>query len=176
MTPPSCRRANSCMSSSRRWPRYLLSRRRSLIIAHLRFAEQLPEPKVGAADWEKLSHPCSPTGVTPWPRCVKKLPTRAAVLLAEYRHRPRPAAGGGADLHREAGHHEAVGRQRFEIVQLLDLAVAAMAAGLVPFPDDRGVAALLIARGGVHERRVPAPPVGADHAHAALGEPHGGLV
>ena len=31
--------------------------------------------------------------------------------------------------------------QRFEIVQLLDVAIADVAAGLVPLPDDRGVMA-----------------------------------
>src|SRR5437588_1058453 len=81
---------------------------------------------------------------------------------------PRPAGGGAADLHRKARDREAVAGQRFQIVQLLEVAVADLAASLVPFPDQRGVAGPLELCLRVHERRVPRPRVGAGHAYAAL--------
>ena len=40
--------------------------------------------------------------------------------IVENRHRSRPASRRAADLVREARDHEAVSRQRFEIVQLLE--------------------------------------------------------
>src|SRR5262245_51849128 len=46
-----------------------------------------------------------------------------------------PAGGGGFDFDGEAGDHEPVRRQDLEVVQLLDVAVANLAAGLVAFPD-----------------------------------------
>ncbi len=61
--------------------------------------------------------------------------------VVEDRHRARPAGRGAADLVRKAADDEAVGRQRFEVVQLLEVAVADVAAGLVAFPDQRGVLA-----------------------------------
>src|SRR5437868_7176539 len=50
----------------------------------------------------------------------------------------RPAGGGAADLHGETRDREAVGRQRLEVVQLLEVAVADLASGLVALPDQRG--------------------------------------
>ena len=58
-------------------------------------------------------------------------------------------------------------RQRFQVLQLLDLAVGVLDAGIVPLPDERGVARLLPALRRVFERRVPGPRVGAANAHAA---------
>src|SRR5665213_1160376 len=90
--------------------------------------------------------------------------------LVENGDSPGPAAGSGADLHREAAHHETLRRQHFEIVQLLDVAIADLAAGTVALPDDGGVLALREAVLGVDERRVPTPAIGAGDAHAALQE------
>src|SRR5436190_23580736 len=42
-----------------------------------------------------------------------------------------PAGRGAADLDREATHHKPVGRERFEIVQLFEVAIADLAPGLV---------------------------------------------
>jgi 4-carboxymuconolactone decarboxylase len=53
----------------------------------------------------------------------------------EDRHRARPAGRGAADLVREAADGEAVRRQGLQVVQLLEVAVADVAAGLVAFPD-----------------------------------------
>src|SRR6185369_15950144 len=80
--------------------------------------------------------------------------------LVEYCHGARPTRRGAADLDREAGDGEAIARQRLEIVQLLEVAIADVAAGFVAFPDQAGVAALFIPLGSVHERRVPAPGIG----------------
>src|SRR3954451_21701720 len=56
----------------------------------------------------------------------------------EYRHRPRPPRRGALDLHRKARHHEPGRRQLLQIVQLFDVAIADVAAGLVAFPDQAG--------------------------------------
>src|SRR5512139_1663170 len=65
---------------------------------------------------------------------------RRAIVMAtsvlEDRDRARPAGRRAADLVREAGDGEAVAGQRFEIVQLLEMAVADVPAGLVAFPDN----------------------------------------
>src|SRR5687768_18615431 len=53
-------------------------------------------------------------------------------------------------------------------MELLEVAVADLAAGLVAFPDQRRIAARLELRLGVPEWRVPGPRVGAGDAHAAL--------
>ena len=63
----------------------------------------------------------------------------SGLLLFDNGHDARPAGGGLFDLGRETRDREAVGRQNFEIVQLLDMAIADVAAGLVAFPDQRGV-------------------------------------
>src|SRR5689334_6557727 len=62
--------------------------------------------------------------------------------------RAGPARRGPADLVREAGDGEAVARQGFQIVQLLQMAVADVAARLVPLPDQGGVAGLGDTLGG----------------------------
>src|SRR5471032_934012 len=96
--------------------------------------------------------------------------------LLEDRDRPRPAGTGAPNLVRKAGDGEAVAGQRFEIVQFLDVAVADVAAGLVAFPDDRGIVVLLPFLGGEVERRIPAPGIGTGEADTALEQVHGGVV
>src|SRR6478672_7899410 len=66
--------------------------------------------------------------------------TRAHQRVIEDRDRARPAGRGAADLVREARDVETVAGQRFEVVQLLEVAVADVAPGLVPFPDQLDVA------------------------------------
>ena len=56
----------------------------------------------------------------------------------------RPAGRGGADLHRQAAHREPGRRQHLQVVQLLNVAVADLAAGLVALPDQAGVARLAV--------------------------------
>src|ERR1043166_8935672 len=87
---------------------------------------------------------------------------RDCLRLASIRHlaikdgdRPGPARRGALDLHRETGHHETGRRQELQIVQLLDVTIADMAAGLVAFPDQARVLCLGIFLGGVDERRIP---------------------
>src|SRR5215470_863384 len=63
----------------------------------------------------------------------------AAASILDDRHGPRPAGGSGLDLDGEAGNREAVRRQRLQVVQFLDMAVADLAAGPVAFPDELGV-------------------------------------
>ena len=63
-----------------------------------------------------------------------------------------------------------VRRQRLEVVQLLDVAVADLAARLVALPDQLGIPGLGVFLGRVDERRVPRPGVGAGDLHAARGE------
>src|SRR5665811_255048 len=75
------------------------------------------------------------------------------------RHRPRPAGGTAAHLHRKAAHQEALGRQGFEIVQLFDMAIADFASGTMAFPDQLGIVSLGVFLLGVDERRVPAPAI-----------------
>ena len=60
----------------------------------------------------------------------------------EDRYRSRPPGGGAADLGREAAYGEAVARQGFEVVQLLQMAVANFTARLVTFPDQPCVTGL----------------------------------
>ena len=74
-------------------------------------------------------------------------------------------------LHRKAHHVEPVGRQQLEIVQLLEMRIADLATGAMAFPDQAGIAGLGHLAPRVRERRVPAPAVGADQAHAALQHP-----
>ena len=88
----------------------------------------------------------------------------------------RPARGTAAHFDRKAAYHEALGRLRFEIVELLDMAIADLAAGFVAFPDQTRIAGGEIFLLGVHERRVPAPTVSAGHAHAALEQIEGCLA
>src|SRR3954454_15954530 len=69
------------------------------------------------------------------------------------RHRPSPARRSALDLDREAGHGETGRRQLLQIVQLFDVAIADMAAGLVAFPDQAGVLGLGVFLRRVDERR-----------------------
>src|SRR3990167_1596573 len=82
--------------------------------------------------------------------------------------RARPACRGTADLVGEAADREPRGRQRLQVVQLLKMAVADVAACLVALPDQGLVARLGHALGGVGKRRIPAPGVGAREAHTTL--------
>src|SRR4029077_5034128 len=52
--------------------------------------------------------------------------------------------------------------------ELLHVAIADFAPGLVAFPDQAGVAGLLEALCREAERRIPAPAIGAGHAHALV--------
>src|SRR2546428_2372518 len=99
---------------------------------------------------------------------AQRAAARGAPSTVDDGDRAGPAGGGAADLHRETGDREAVAGQRLEVVQLLEVAVADLAPGLVPLPDQRGVAGLLEFRLRMNERRVPGPGAVARHAHAAL--------
>ena len=57
-------------------------------------------------------------------------------------------------------------------MQLFDVAIADMAAGLVAFPDQAGVFGLRVFLRGVDERRIPAPGVGAGQPNTAFQEIH----
>src|SRR5688572_3276956 len=97
--------------------------------------------------------------------------------VRQNRDRARPAGGSAMHLDRKADDLEAVGRQLLQIVELLEVRIADLAAGAMAFPDQAGVAGFLHALLRVRERRVPAPPVGADEAYAALQHPQrGGLA
>src|SRR6185437_3455736 len=92
------------------------------------------------------------------------------------RDRPGAARGRALDLDRKTGHGETRRRQLLEIMQLFDVAIADVTAGLVPFPDQAGVPGSGIFFGGVDERRVPAPAVDAGQPHAALEHVHRRLI
>src|SRR5260370_1269343 len=82
-----------------------------------------------------------------------------------------PAGGSAVDLDREADDLEPVGRQLIELVEFFQMRIADLAAGAMAFPDQRGVAARVDPGAGVGERRVPAPGIGADQAHALAQQP-----
>src|SRR5437868_1865697 len=84
-----------------------------------------------------------------------------------------PAGRGAADLDREATHHKPVGRERFEIVQLFEVAITDLAPGLVTFPDQVGIAGRGIFLLGVDKGRIPAPAIGAGQPDAAFEEVQG---
>src|SRR3984885_9271730 len=86
---------------------------------------------------------------------------------------PSPARRSSVDLHREAGHLEAKGRQLLEVREFFHMAVTDFAPGLVAFPNEAGVTGLgePLAREG--ERTVPAPTVDAGDADALLGQKEG---
>src|SRR5262245_52707551 len=108
-------------------------------------------------------------GSTSWLRGIThRTNARARDASVDDGDRARPAGGTAAHLDRKAAHHEFLGGQRFEIVQLLDVAIADLTAGLVALPDQAGIAGGEIFLPGVDEGRVPAPAVGAGDAHAAL--------
>src|SRR6185436_16252974 len=87
-------------------------------------------------DWPQQKQPCSEgirkSVIRSLPDFVFRCVQPSAV---ENGNRPCPARRGALDLHREARHHEAGRWQLLEIVQLFDVAIADMAAGLVAFPD-----------------------------------------
>src|SRR5262245_21367226 len=76
-------------------------------------------------------------------------------IALKNRDRPCPACRRAADLDRETRDQKSVAGQRFKIMQLLDMAIADLAARLVPFPDDRGIACRGEALGGVEKRGIP---------------------
>jgi hypothetical protein len=84
----------------------------------------------------------------------------------DHSHAPRPSRRRRLGLYREAAHLEAERRQLVEVGELFHVAVADLAAGLVAFPDDAGVAGFEEALVGEGERRVPAQAVDAGDAHA----------
>src|SRR5260370_18777343 len=53
------------------------------------------------------------------------------------RHRPRPARGGALDLHRKARDREARRRQRVEMAQFFQMAIADVTSPFVALPDQR---------------------------------------
>src|SRR6202162_1528674 len=62
--------------------------------------------------------------------------------LFENGDRAGPAGRSGPHLDRKTAHPEAGRRQAFQIVQLLEMAIADLAAGLVTLPDQARVASL----------------------------------
>src|SRR5260221_271205 len=81
------------------------------------------------------------------------------ILSIEDRDGARPAGRGLADFHGKARDGEAAGRQRFEIVQFLQMTIADIPPRLVILPDQALVAGRLDALAGEAEGRVPAPRV-----------------
>src|ERR1051326_8177070 len=78
-----------------------------------------------------------------------------SIRSVENGDRAGPAGGPGADFYRKTRDLEAGRRQLLQIVQLLDMAIADLAAGLVAFPDQARVAGLGAFLRRVHERRMP---------------------
>src|ERR1700677_1569279 len=91
------------------------------------------------------------------------------------RHRPRPTCRGALDLGWEARDGEAGRWQRLEVVQFLDMAIADVTAGLMTFPDERGVVRLAVALRRMDEGRVPAPAVRSSHPNALSQKMQGSL-
>src|SRR4051794_3708724 len=81
--------------------------------------------------------------------------------FVEDRDGPGPSRRGAANLNWEAADRESMRRQRFQVMQFFEMAIPDLTPGLVPFPDQPGIAGLGVAPLCVHERRVPAPAVGA---------------
>jgi len=79
-------------------------------------------------------------------------------------------------LHRKADDLEPVGRKALQVAQLLEVAVADLAPGAMPFPDQPGIAGLGDTPAGVREGRIPAPAVGAGEAHPALQQVQGRIL
>src|SRR5262245_60306304 len=88
--------------------------------------------------------------------------------VIEDRDGARPAAGRGTDFDRKATHRETLRGQRFKVVQLLDMAVADLAADAMALPDQARVLGRGVFLLGVDERRVPAPAVDTGDTDAAL--------
>src|SRR5882757_2029033 len=97
-------------------------------------------------------------------------------LAVENGDRPGPAGRGPLDLDRKARDGEAGRGQQFEVVQLFDVAIADVAAGLVAFPDQAGVLGLSVLLRGIDERRIPAPAVDPRQPHATLQQIHRRLI
>src|ERR1700732_3073979 len=89
-------------------------------------------------------------------------------LAVEHGDRPGPARRSALDLDRKTRHGETGRRQKLQIVQLFDVAVADVASGLVALPDQAGIAGLGELFRGIDERRIPAPAVDAGQPNAAL--------
>src|SRR5437879_10246302 len=100
----------------------------------------------------------------------------AAVSRVEDSHRTGPAGGRAFDLDRETGDGETGRRQLLEVMQLLDVAIADVASGLVTFPDQTGVPGLGVFLRGVDKRRVPAPAIDSGQPPAPLEPIHLGPV
>ena len=60
-------------------------------------------------------------------------------------------------------------------MQLFQVTVADVAAGLVPLPDERGIAGLGILLRRIGKRRIPAPTVGTRQAHALFQQGQRGI-
>src|SRR5262245_63767784 len=116
-------------------------------------------------------------GSTSWLRGIThRTSARARDASVDDGDGARPAGGTAAHFYWKAAHRESFRRQRFAIVQLLDVAIADLAAGLVAFPEQAGIAGGEIFLPGVDEGRVPAPAVGAGDAYAALEQMERGLA
>src|ERR1700687_192231 len=76
---------------------------------------------------------------------------RARTLALKDGDRAGPARRRPLDLDGETRHHEAGRGQKLQIVQLLDMAVADVTAGLVAFPDQAGILGLGIFLRGIDE-------------------------
>src|ERR1700693_4727538 len=120
MTPTSWWRANSCIFSSHKRPRYFFVMAAVVDYCPRPLCQTTAGTESSSRGLITVIPSLRPTGVTPWLRCAKELPTGAAVLptrhrrlfqriVVEDRDGPRPAAGSGADLYREAGNQKAVG-------------------------------------------------------------------
>ncbi len=70
---------------------------------------------------------------------------------------------------------EARRRERLEVCELFDVAIADVTPCLVPLPDDGGIAVAGEALPRFREGRVPAPGIRAGHAYTARGQPQGRL-
>ena len=89
--------------------------------------------------------------------------TAGAGSVVDDRDRAGPAGRAAMHLHREADHLEAVGRQRFQVVQLLQVANSRSPARPDGLPrSGRRSPPCCDLRRGVAEGRVPGPAIGAD--------------
>ena len=80
-------------------------------------------------------------------------------LPIDNRDGPGPTRGCAFDFDWKARHHESGRWQKFEIVQLFDMAIADVTAGYVAFPDNAGISGFGIFFRGVNKLRVPASAV-----------------
>lgn len=129
-----------------------------------------PDPKPGATA-KAAVRPTPPTARRTDPARVARVRAAARTgprSLGEDRHRAGPSRRRRVNLDREAGHFETTGRQRLQVVQFLDVAVADGAPGAMALPDDRRIVVAGVAGSGVGERRIPTPGVRAGQSHPAL--------